>query len=353
MTHTARRLGMPRTSFANASGLPNPAQVTTARDMATLGLRLMRDFPQYYPYFRTRSFVFQGRTIKGHNRLLGKFEGTDGIKTGYINASGFNLVSSVRRGDKRLVGVVLGGKTGKSRDAYMRKMLDRQFAKASSGKAIAALAGSPKGAIDPLASAGTATAASPEATVRKPKSSIFGKKKEEPPVSGSQVAEADPAVTEAPTEEGDTDDAPAMGALAEAAQQAAAPGQEEPKSSTAAADPAVLSVPDPANVPFEVKSPEEQAADAKIVATLAVDHSWSIQIGSYASKRDAQARLQEMRRQIGIPLAGKTALTVAVQKNTAVTYRARFTGFSQGEAQSTCDEMAKLKAECQVLAPQS
>ena len=88
MTSTARAIGMSRTTFVNASGLPDPAQVTTARDMATLGLRLMRDFPQYYPYFRTQSFVYNGRTIKGHNRLLGRYEGTDGIKTGYINASG-------------------------------------------------------------------------------------------------------------------------------------------------------------------------------------------------------------------------------------------------------------------------
>jgi D-alanyl-D-alanine carboxypeptidase len=136
MTSTARNIGMSRTTFLNASGLPNPGQITTARDMATLGLRLMRDFPQYYPYFRTRSFVYQGRTIKGHNKLLGTYEGTDGIKTGYINASGFNLVSSVRRGDKRLVGVVLGGKSGASRDAYMKQMLSRNFDDATGGRTI-------------------------------------------------------------------------------------------------------------------------------------------------------------------------------------------------------------------------
>ena len=147
MTRTARSIGMSRTTFANASGLPNPTQVTTARDMATLGLRLMRDFPQYYPYFRTRSFVYQGRTITGHNRLLASYDGTDGIKTGYINASGFNLVSSVRRGDKRLVGVVMGGRTGASRDAYMKKMLTQHFGKARGGKTIAAIAGSSRGAI--------------------------------------------------------------------------------------------------------------------------------------------------------------------------------------------------------------
>ena len=162
MTRTARSIGMSRSTFLNASGLPNPGQVTTARDMATLGLRLTRDFPQYYPYFRTQSFVYGGRTIRGHNRLLGKFQGTDGIKTGYINASGFNLVTSVKRGDKRLVGVVLGGRTGGSRDAYMKTMLARFMGKASNVRTIAAVAGSSNGAIYPV---GNGTAAPANKTI--------------------------------------------------------------------------------------------------------------------------------------------------------------------------------------------
>ncbi len=145
MTQTARRLGMSKTTYVNASGLPNPRQITTARDQATLGLRLMRDFPQYYPYFRATQFVFNGKVVKTHNRLLGRFNGADGIKTGYINASGFNLVSSAKRGNKRLVGVVLGGKTGGSRDRYMMTMLDAAFGKAKDGKTVAAKAGSSEG----------------------------------------------------------------------------------------------------------------------------------------------------------------------------------------------------------------
>lgn len=154
MTRTARELGMSRTTYRNASGLPNPGQVTTARDQATLGLRLMRDFPQYYPYFRSQSFTFKGRTVRTHNRLVGRFQGTDGIKTGYINASGYNLVTSVKRDDKRLVGVVIGGRSSGARNAYMVSMLTKQFAKAKKGNTIAALAGSSKGAANPLAIAG-------------------------------------------------------------------------------------------------------------------------------------------------------------------------------------------------------
>jgi D-alanyl-D-alanine carboxypeptidase len=151
MTKTARELGMSKTVFRNASGLPDPAQVTTARDMATLGLRLQRDFPQYYPYFRTSSFVYRGKTIRTHNRLLGRYAGTDGIKTGYIGDSGYNLTTSAKRGGKRVIGVVLGAASGKARNAYMVAMLDRAFPKCKNGKTIAALAGSSKGAVEPVA----------------------------------------------------------------------------------------------------------------------------------------------------------------------------------------------------------
>ena len=150
MTKVAHSIGMSRTVYRNASGLPSSSQVTTARDQATLGLRLMRDFPQYYPYFRSTQFVFKGRTIRGHNRLVGNYAGTDGIKTGYVNASGFNLVTSTRRGEKRLVGVVLGGKTASRRNSYMMTMLERAFKKARNGRTIAAMAGSSKGVVDPL-----------------------------------------------------------------------------------------------------------------------------------------------------------------------------------------------------------
>ena len=129
MTRTARAIGMSKTTFKNASGLPNPAQVTTARDLATLSLRIQRDFPEYYPYFRISSFTYKGQTIRTHNRLLGRFQGTDGIKTGYIRASGFNLTTSAKRGNKRIVGVVMGGSSGGARNKYMMKMLDKGFSK--------------------------------------------------------------------------------------------------------------------------------------------------------------------------------------------------------------------------------
>ena len=117
MTAKARALGMAHTTYRNANGLPNGDQVTTARDQALLGRALQDRFPNYFRYFNTRSFVYEGRTIRGHNRLLGSVDGVDGIKTGYIRASGFNIVTSVNRNNRHLVAVVFGGPTAPARDA--------------------------------------------------------------------------------------------------------------------------------------------------------------------------------------------------------------------------------------------
>ncbi|MEK0082243.1 serine hydrolase [Benzoatithermus flavus] len=129
MTRTARELGMTRTVFRNASGLPNPEQRTTARDLARLATRLINDFPQYYGYFSRRSFSYGGRVHGNHNRLLFSYAGMDGLKTGYTQASGFNLAASAVRGGRRLVAVVLGGPTARARDVEMAQLLDAGFEK--------------------------------------------------------------------------------------------------------------------------------------------------------------------------------------------------------------------------------
>ena len=119
MTRKARSLGMSRTNFRNASGLPHSKQKSTARDMARLAIAIRKDFPQYFHYFKTQRFSFRGKRYKNHNKLLSTYKGTDGIKTGYIRASGFNLIASVERNGTRLVGVVFGGRTGASRNKHM------------------------------------------------------------------------------------------------------------------------------------------------------------------------------------------------------------------------------------------
>lgn len=127
MTLRAAELGMNRTTFRNPHGLPNSAQRTTARDLATLARALLRDHPRYYPYFATEAFSFQGNTYRSHNRLMLRYEGMDGLKTGFINASGFNLASTALRDGRRLVGVVLGGSTAAERDRKMENLLDAAF----------------------------------------------------------------------------------------------------------------------------------------------------------------------------------------------------------------------------------
>ena len=129
MTKRARRLGMEHTTFQNASGLPDPGQVTTARDMAKLSRALVRDFPHYYSYFSTPEFTFGGQRHANHNRLMNWYEGADGIKTGFIRASGFNLSASAIRDNRRIIGVVLGGPSPVARDQYMGKLLDAAFAR--------------------------------------------------------------------------------------------------------------------------------------------------------------------------------------------------------------------------------
>lgn len=359
MTSTARAIGMSRTTFLNASGLPNPKQVTTARDMATLGLRLMRDFPQYYPYFRTQSFVYQGRTIRGHNRLLGSYEGTDGIKTGFINASGFNLVSSVRRGDRRLVGVVLGGRTGASRDAYMKAMLTKQFPKAKGGTTIAAMAGSSKGAVAIDEQTETASATETEAKskqVARKEAAAKRINKARTKASENEVAAATSA-TPAPPEQGDTED----GSLADLAAQASQQAQVAQQPEAAAVADQVQVVPEPTpgttlqagDAPFEVKTPEEQLADKAHVASIAppADGGWTINLGDYATKNDAQAVLQLLRKRAPAAVEGRTAQTVMIEKDGQVTYRARFTGYDETTAATACKTIKRQQTPCQPQGP--
>lgn len=140
MTRKARSLGMSRTVYRNANGLPNDEQVTTARDQATLGRAIQERFPRYYRYFATSTFNWRGQSIRNHNHLLGNVEGVDGIKTGYTHASGFNLVTSMRRGNRHLIGVVLGGRSGGSRDAIMRNLLAENLEKAATTHTVVAVA---------------------------------------------------------------------------------------------------------------------------------------------------------------------------------------------------------------------
>ena len=131
MTQKAHALGMSRTTYVNASGLPDDDQITTARDQALLGRAIQERFPHYYKYFSTTSFVYRGIAMRNHNHLLGVVGGVDGIKTGYTRASGFNLVTSVHRDGRYIVAVVLGGRSAFERDAHMRELINAHIREAS------------------------------------------------------------------------------------------------------------------------------------------------------------------------------------------------------------------------------
>ena len=254
MTRTARAIGMSKTTFKNASGLPNPAQVTTARDFATLSLRIQRDFPEYYPYFRIASFNYKGQTIRTHNRLLGRFQGTDGIKTGYIGASGFNLTTSAKRGDKRIVGVVMGSSSGGVRDKYMMKMLDSAFPKCIDGVAIALAAGSSEGTAVPETKAAEADAK---------KKSAADKKNPDKKIQVASIADDAVPAGETNFEKlmagSDDVSAPDTKVLEAKIEETAVASTEEPDE---AAEPA------PAKLPFEVKKEVKAPVEKEVVANL-------------------------------------------------------------------------------------
>ena len=150
MTRRARDLGMSKTTFRNASGLPNRRQLSTARDMTRLALAIRRDFPQHFEYFSRTSFAYRGKVFRNHNNLIGSVNGVDGIKTGYIRASGFNLVASASRPEGRLVGVLFGGRSANSRDARMRNLLANGFVRLQSydGRGLPNKFVRPRGRLD-------------------------------------------------------------------------------------------------------------------------------------------------------------------------------------------------------------
>ncbi|MFO0294486.1 MAG: D-alanyl-D-alanine carboxypeptidase family protein [Rhodospirillales bacterium] len=162
MTERARKLGLARTTFRNASGLPNPGQVTTAADMARLARALIRSFPQHYAFFSASQFSFAGTTHHNHNRFMQWYDGADGLKTGYIHASGFNLAASAVRHDRRLVGVVLGGPSSGWRDDRMGELMDAAFARKQKDR-------QPRVAADDAAARGQRTGPGTETAAHAPR----------------------------------------------------------------------------------------------------------------------------------------------------------------------------------------
>ena len=338
MTRTARAIGMTKTTFKNASGLPNPAQVTTARDMATLSLRIQRDFPQYYPYFSIASFTYKGQTIRTHNRLLGRYQGTDGIKTGYIAASGFNLTTSAKRGDKRIVGVVLGSNSGGARNKYMMKMLDNAFPKCESGETIAAAAGTSEGILVPSTKTAEADAKKKSA----PDKMSTDKKLQVASISEDEDVPAEGTISQTVMADKDKSAPPDPKVLEAKIEETVFAEPEEPETPAQ---------PMPTKLPFAVKKNVDTAPGKEVVA--AVDPTWNIQIGAFPRKEEARLKLKEIRASGYKFLSGKQAITVEVQKGSKTVYRARFSGFTQKTAKAACAQLSKKGLQCLTFSPQS
>lgn len=292
MTVKALALGMKRTQFRNASGLPDDRQLSTARDMSILARALMRNFPRYYPYFSTEQFAYKGEIYGNHNGLLGTYDGVDGIKTGYIRASGFNLVASAERDGRRIIGVVFGGKTSSWRNKHMVGLLDDGFEKVTR----------------------IAKAARP----------LLETAEFEPPLSK-------PVLSAAKRPSGKVELALAPTKAPPPPPQAAAPEPVVPVTAPEAAAPAAA-------------APEAVALDVAVT-------EWSIQVGAFRQFALAQAAVDRASSLAPALLEDAIVHILPVQSRTGPLFRARLTGFDKGTASKACSLLMAKRMECLAVPP--
>lgn len=367
MTTTARALGMKQTTFKNASGLPNKGQLTTAKDMAILGIKIQAHFPVYYQYFKTRSFKYKGRVYGNHNKLLGKYKGVDGIKTGYTRASGFNLVSSVKRNGKFVVAVVIGGKTGRSRDAQMRKLLDRAMPKLavrkSQPKTVARtrifVASAPKPKRPVFISKAAPVAAAMTKTNR------MTARMTPMPKMLQNLTSADVAFKNHTNKK----TTPVMVAQSGKIKKdesrinyAAANGNSSlplgftpslSRSSKTNLSPIGQKIIAIASARFILNQKPKQSAKQPIVVANATKSSkafkagWAVQVGAYANPTDAKRQLDQLNK-IMTPYDAQYYIP-SVKKGSKSIYRARFAGLTKTYAKKACSAIKRKGYSCLAL----
>lgn len=369
MTQKARELGMTQTVFRNASGLPDDEQMTTARDMITLALALQDHFPKHYELFKTRRFTYRGKSYGNHNTLLGTVEGVDGIKTGYIRAAGFNLVTSMHRDGKHVVAAVFGGKTARARNATMRALLSSGLKKASTRRTRR---------VTPLLIAKPRELAKPPRQVVRydaPKSAPLPQQsplvdvapkvgRAEDRIQIASVRPIDVLGRPGPSPAVQPPSAPALGY--------AAPVDDVPVDDKSGRQPSTLQAQLAALLlrSGAVDSPAREAAREAVreaahtgTARPAVDApyglrgpqsveptapagNYEVQIGAYASEREAQERLSAIARREDRLLAGYRPITMPVETGRQKLYRARFAGFDADGASRTCLELRRRAVDC-------
>lgn len=367
MTRTARRIGMADTTFRNASGLPNPGQVSSAKDMVTLGLALQERFPEYYRFFATRAFAWGRAVHANHNKLLGRVEGIDGIKTGYTQASGFNLVSSIRRDGRHVVAAVMGGPTGRARDAHMANLLATHLPMASRGPksqlvsdrdpddnappqrmtlAAAApveLPRAPAPAERPSVERGAAVAMAkaillPDSDARPsaPMPIVPPGGMAMPQMSTGPIPPAPIGRASAPKAFGPVPPAGIPG-----------PRPAEPKVSALAGAPATRRI--DTVVTHSIARAEETADRAPEPAKDEgpKESGWMIQLAAVDREDAARALLDRAKGQAGRVLNGHAPVTEMVTKGSSTLYRARFAGFAdQNEANAACATLKRKDFSC-------
>jgi D-alanyl-D-alanine carboxypeptidase len=354
MTRKARQLGMSRTVYRNASGLPDPEQITTARDLSLLGRAIQDRFPKYYTYFNTRSFNFAGKTIRSHNRLLGRIEGVDGIKTGFIGASGFNILTNVKTDSRHVVAVVLGGRSAASRDNTMAELIGDNLPRAYAGARVAPLVGESSGREIMVADA------SPAATIPVQNAPVETVAPPPPPPPGRKpldLAGLRPVVASAAGASGTTTPSSTvrwqkgaqplpLNAQAFAALQEADEISEREK--LALAEKIETRLPaSPQTQTGTIKTASLDKAEAEPAASKPASRpavtGWVIQLGATEDEEKAQAVLDRAGKIV--PKASPFTEKVTVRGNTL--YRARFSGFDESaEAQKACSALKKSGFSC-------
>jgi D-alanyl-D-alanine carboxypeptidase (penicillin-binding protein 5/6) len=317
MTAKAKQLGMEHTQYVDASGLPDNRQLTTARDISILSRAVLRDFPQYYSLFSTREFTYAGRTTRNHNHLLGSMPGVDGIKTGFTNASGFNLAASAVRDDHRLIAVVMGGSSTASRDLHVEDLLDAGFT------------------VIKKRDLGQQT-------------TIAQNLREPLPVG---------AVDRAPTAQGDGEQ-DGVHIVVDGKAPAGRVHQTLKAKTADDGDEAACTVKRvrvhhklvkrcvaPAAQPAKVIKADASKGD---IGAAKGDGDWQVQLGAYKSPAQAQAQLAKMNSKFAAALSASEGGRV---QHSAGNYRVRFAGLSADQASKACETIKAQGQACMALKP--
>lgn len=366
MTRKARALGMSRTVYRNASGLPDPEQVTTARDLTILARAIQDRFPRYYRYFQTRVFNYAGQAYRNHNKLLGRVEGVDGIKTGFTRASGFNLMTNVRTDDRHLVAVILGGRSGASRDQAMASLVQSNLPRAYAGARQTPVVADASRVLDlnvettataparPSPVTGDAARRSPATldlnTMRPVFASASGATSTTTPSAAAWRA-GPPALPQAvqayaasaqdtsslplpPSNSGVTPGVKIQTRLA-SLEPVTIPRAEAPRSEPAGREPA------------RSEAPKAEVAEPRREPPRAAVSAWVIQLGAMDDETKAKAVLEDARSRSGRMLAKAAPFTEKVVREGATLYRARFSGFQEADtAQEACKSLKRSGFNC-------